>query len=180
MDERHVEVAAEGLDDLGGLVLAQEAMVDEAATAESTPPESAQRTRSEPTWARMRSTCSSITAAGVQAGGAPASVCRKFLRMSWPKRVWTTSGWNWTPQKPRSGSSKAATGVDSVEATTRAPGGGSLTESRWLIQTTCSAVVPSSRPPSVATVARRSVLPYSAAPVRATVPPSSWAISCMP
>ena len=39
-----------------------------AATAESTPPESAQRTRSLPTWARMRSTCSSITAAGVHVG----------------------------------------------------------------------------------------------------------------
>ena len=44
-----------------------------AATAESTPPESPQITRSRPTCARMRSTCSSITAAGVQAGGAPAT-----------------------------------------------------------------------------------------------------------
>ena len=44
-----------------------------AATAESTPPESPQITRSEPTWARIRSTCSSITAAGVHAGGAPAT-----------------------------------------------------------------------------------------------------------
>ena len=39
-----------------------------AATAESTPPESAQSTRSSPTCARIRSTCSSITAAGVQVG----------------------------------------------------------------------------------------------------------------
>ena len=30
-------------------------------------------TRSEPTCARIRSTCSSITAAGVQLGGAPAT-----------------------------------------------------------------------------------------------------------
>jgi GMP synthase (glutamine-hydrolysing) len=36
-----------------------------AATAESTPPESAQRTRSRPTCARIRSTCSSITVAAV-------------------------------------------------------------------------------------------------------------------
>jgi hypothetical protein len=28
-----------------------------------------------------------------------------------PCGVWTTSGWNWTPYRPRSGASKAATGV---------------------------------------------------------------------
>ena len=44
-----------------------------AATAESTPPESAQSTRSEPTAARIRATCSSMTAAGVQVGGVPAT-----------------------------------------------------------------------------------------------------------
>ena len=41
-----------------------------AATAESTPPDSPQMTFAEPTCARMRSTCSSITAAGVQVASA--------------------------------------------------------------------------------------------------------------
>ena len=36
------------------------------------------------------------------------------------------------------GSSKAATGVDGEPATTRAPSGGAVTESRWLIHTVCS------------------------------------------
>src|SRR5207245_5787111 len=43
-----------------------------AATAESTPPDSAHSPRDDPTWRRMRSTCSSSTAAGVHAGRAPA------------------------------------------------------------------------------------------------------------
>ena len=86
--ERHLEVLGERLDDLRGLVLAQEAVVDEharelvadgpcrtisAATALSTPPERPQRTRSLPTRPRIRSTCSSMTAAGVQTGEAPAT-----------------------------------------------------------------------------------------------------------
>ena len=82
-----MEVAAEGLHDLLGLVLAQEPWSTKthvswsptalctrsAATAESTPPESAQSTRSEPTAARIRATCSSMTAAGVHVGGVPAT-----------------------------------------------------------------------------------------------------------
>src|SRR5829696_710262 len=39
-----------------------------------------------------------------------------------PRSVWATSGWNWTPYRPRSGSSNAATGDASVLATTREPG----------------------------------------------------------
>jgi hypothetical protein len=86
--ERHVEVAAEGLDDLLGLaLLAQQPVVDEDAgelVADRLVDEQrgdggvdAARERadhrSEPTWARMRSTCSSITAAGVQCRRAPAT-----------------------------------------------------------------------------------------------------------
>ena len=57
-----------------------------AATAESTPPDSAQRTRSRPTCARIRSTCSSITAAGVQAGGASATRVEEVLQHVHPVR----------------------------------------------------------------------------------------------
>ena len=88
VDERHVEVAAERLRHLLGLVRAHEAVVDEDArelVADRLVDEQrgdrgvdAARERAEdalrlPTWARIRSTCSSITAAGVQAGGAPAT-----------------------------------------------------------------------------------------------------------
>ena len=62
----------------------------------STPPERPQSTRSPPTCARIRSTCSSITAAGVHAGGAPATV-EEVLQHLLPCGVCTTSGWNCTP-----------------------------------------------------------------------------------
>ena len=88
VDERDVEVAAERLDDLLGLVLAQQAVVDEDAgelvadrlvheqrrdrgvDAAGEPADDPLASRPG---ARIRSTCSSITAAGVQVGGAPAT-----------------------------------------------------------------------------------------------------------
>ena len=84
-----MEVPVERHDDLLGLVLAQEPVIDEDArelvadrlvheqrwTAESTPPLSAHSTRCRFRRAgRIRSTCSSITAAGVHAGGAAATL----------------------------------------------------------------------------------------------------------
>ena len=86
----------------------------------------------------MRATCSSMTAAGVQVGGVPATSYRKFFRISCPCGVCTTSGWNWTPYRRRARSSKAAIGVDGELAVTSAPVGGAVTESRWLIHTVCS------------------------------------------
>ena len=83
-----MEVAAEGLDDLLGLVLAQQAVVDEDARQlvadrlvdeqrrdgrVDAAGERAQRRARDPTCARIRSTCSSITAAGVHVGGASAT-----------------------------------------------------------------------------------------------------------
>ena len=87
VDERDVEVALERLDDLGRLVLAQQAVVDEDAgelVADRLVDEQRRDRRVDaageraedallPTWARMRSTCSSITAAGVHVGRAPAT-----------------------------------------------------------------------------------------------------------
>ncbi|SQC37093.1 Uncharacterised protein [Rothia kristinae] len=49
-----------------------------AATEESTPPDSAQMTFASPTWARMRSTCSSMTLPVVQVGSSPATSNRKL------------------------------------------------------------------------------------------------------
>ena len=68
-------------------------------------------------------------------------------------------------------------GVEGDPATTRAPSGGAVTESRWLIHTVCTGGRPSKRPPSSA---RSSVFPNSEAPVRSTAPPSSNARSCIP
>ena len=87
MDERDVEVLAERLDHLLGLVLAQQSVVDEDARellADRLVHEQRRdgrvdaareraKTRSCPTCARIRATCSSITAAGVQLGGASAA-----------------------------------------------------------------------------------------------------------
>ena len=61
------------------------------------------------------------------------------MRISCPFGVCATSGWNCTAYRPRPSSSNAAIGVVGDEAVTRAPVGGAVTESRWLIQTVCSA-----------------------------------------
>ena len=68
-----------------------------AATLESTPPESPQIARPSPTWARIRSICSSITDAGLHERSQPQTSSRKFVSTCWPYGVWTTSGWNWIP-----------------------------------------------------------------------------------
>ena len=75
-------------------------------------------------------------------------------------------------------SSNAAIGVVSDEAVTRAPAGAAVTESRWLIQTTCSAARSwkSAPVPSSST----SAFPYSETSFASTAPPSSRAMSCMP
>ncbi len=59
----------------------------------------------------------------VQVGAMPAISCRKCSRTAWPWAECSTSGWNCTPARRRSGSSKAATGVPVVRATTSNPVG---------------------------------------------------------
>ncbi len=95
-----------------------------------------------------------------------------------PAGVWTTSGWNCRPYRPRSTDSIAATGETGVWASTLKPAGALVMVSPWLIHTVCSSGRSSSRTPSSSTV--RSVLPYSRTPVGSTVPPSERAISCVP
>ena len=68
-------------------------------------------------------------------------------------------------------------GVDGDDAVTWASSGGAVTESRWLIHTTCSSGVSSNSAPPAE---RRSARPNSEPPVRSTLPPRSSAISCMP
>jgi len=69
-----------------------------AATAESTPPESPQIARwAGPTSSRMRRTSCSMKWPGVQSGVQPQISNRKLWRISLPRGVWATSGWNSTP-----------------------------------------------------------------------------------
>ena len=68
-----------------------------AATAESTPPDSPQITRSSPTCARIASTDDSMIDVIVHVGRHPQTSYRNRSSTSWPCGVCTTSGWNCTP-----------------------------------------------------------------------------------
>ena len=95
-----------------------------------------------------------------------------------PRGVWTTSGWNWMPYSPRSGSASPANAVESLWAVGTKPSGGRRIESPWLIQTGCSRSMPRKRPSS--DVIWTDAGPYSRFALGTTSPPSSWAISCSP
>ena len=89
-----------------------------AATAESTPPDRAQMTcPSEPVAAACRSTRSRMpaTVVSMKLAGGPrlgdaGDATTKLRRMSRPRGVWTTSGWNWMPYRPPPGSARPANG----------------------------------------------------------------------
>ncbi|MDB4880751.1 MAG: hypothetical protein JWL60_2197 [Gemmatimonadetes bacterium] len=151
-----------------------------AATELSTPPESPQITCAPPTCARIRATWSSMNAPGVQFAVAPQTPNRKLDRISPPRGVCATSGWNCTPWIGRDSCSNAATGLPSLEAVTRNPGGACSMWSPWLIHTVApsSAVKPrnSALGPAGAICAR----PYSRRPPRVTVAPCRCAMSCIP
>ena len=68
-----------------------------AATAESTPPDSPQITRSSPTCARISSTACSMIDEFVHVGRQSHTSNRNALSMSCPRSVCATSGWNCTP-----------------------------------------------------------------------------------
>ncbi len=83
----------------------------------------------------MPATVASTKFAAVQVGRAPAMPMTKLRRTSRPWGVWTTSGWNWIAYRPRDGSTKLASGLESVWAVVRKPSGSRVIESPWLIQT---------------------------------------------
>ena len=114
----------------------------------------------------------------VQVGRQPAIWCRKCSSTFWPCCVCITSGCHCTPAIRRSSDSKAATGVTSVEASTRKPAGAAVTESPCDIHTLCSAGTSASSVP--ASLTETAVRPYSRAPVCATSPPRPCAISWKP
>jgi hypothetical protein len=149
-----------------------------AATAESTPPDSAHSARRSPICALIAATCSSTTLLIVQVGSRPAMSNRKCSSTVCPCAVCRTSGWNCTPASRRSTSSNAATGAPVLVAVTVNPGGAALTASPWLIHTDCSGGSDPNSRPSVVTVS--GVPPYSRSPVRATVPPRLCAMAWKP
>ncbi len=126
----------------------------------------------------MSATVASTKDAGVQVGAAPAMSTTKLRRISLPRGVWATSGWNWMPYSPRSVSASPAKAVESLWAVGTKPSGGRTIESPWLIQTGCSRSMPRKRPSS--DVIWTDAGPYSRLALGTTSPPSSWAISCSP
>ena len=94
-----------------------------AATAESTPPESAQITRPfSPTCSRTRSVASSTNERAFQSRRHP-QASRKLARTLVPSSEWTTSGWKSIPYSRRAESSTAAIAFVSVAPTTLKPCG---------------------------------------------------------
>ena len=81
-----------------------------------------QTTRPSPTCARIRAVASSMNDAIVQSPVQPQTSNAKLRRISRPRSVCATSGWNSSAYRPRSASSIAATGALALVATTRKPG----------------------------------------------------------
>ena len=192
VDERDVEVAAERLDDLLGLVRAHQPVVDEDArelVADRLVDEQRRDGRvdaaGEPADDALRADLRAdpLDLLLDHRGGRPASAARRRPRRGSssgspaPRACARPPGGTGRRRGRGPRSSNAAIGVDGDEAVTRAPGGGAVTESRWLIQTTCSGgrSRKSADSPSVA-----SALPYSETSFDSTAPPRSRAISCIP
>ena len=89
-----------------------------------------------------------------------------------------TSGCHWSPNRWRSGRSKAAISAPDVAPVTANPGGATTTASRCDIHTGCFAGCPAKSTACDSTVAV--VRPYSAPSVRFTVPPRASAIAWKP
>ena len=103
----------------------------------------------------------------------------KLARMSLPRGVWTTSGWNWMPKSRRLRSSMAANSELSVVATVRKPVGILVSLSPWLFQTwsDLGSFLKSAHEPSRTESA---ALPYSRCCPFSTLPPRKWASTCTP
>ncbi len=152
-----------------------------AATDESTPPERPQTACAfGPTRAATAATASPAKPAIVQFGVQPQMRNRKLARISPPRGVCATSGWNCTPQNLRDGAATAAAGQLALSPTRSNPGGSASMRSPCDIQTGISSpgLKPWKRSPVslTFTVAR----PYSRRSAAATLPPNSSAVSWVP
>ncbi len=152
-----------------------------AATAESTPPESAQITRSSPTCRRIFSISWPTKFSIVQSGLAWQMAKTKFRSSTVPCSLWCTSGWNWMPKRRCVASEHAAIGELPLWAMTFHPGARLSMRSPWLIQTVELSI-------SSAMSAKRSLAssivilaaPYSRWLARATLPPARKFRTFMP
>ena len=154
-----------------------------AATDESTPPESPRTTPSDPVFSRIFRTLLSTKECIVQSGESPQTRKRKLARISGPRGVCTTSGWNCTPKIVPSWFDIAATGELPDRAMEENPFGSSSIRSPWLIQTGISmswrnSSIPRKR--GLPHCPRMLATPYSRFSDRPTLPPSRSAISCIP
>ena len=103
----------------------------------------------------------------------------KLERTSSPCSVWTTSGWNWTPNWRPSAERIAAKGELSLVAMGIRSWGSFVAESPWLIQ---QVMLPSSMPLKMLerSVILRLDLPYSRLDARFTSPPCAWTQQLVP
>ena len=107
-----------------------------AATDESTPPDRPHTARPlSPTCRCTVATASSTKLFMVQLGSHLQMRKMKLPRISPPRGVCATSGWNCTPQNLRDGAATAAAGQLALSPTTLKPEGSDSMRSPWLIQT---------------------------------------------
>ncbi len=131
--------------------------------------------------ASTAATASPTKPAIVQLGVQPQMRNRKLARISPPRGVCATSGWNCTPQNLRAGAATAAAGQLTLSPTSWNPSGNASTRSPCDIQTgiSSSGAKPWKRSlllPFTRTVAR----PYSRRSAGTTLPPNSSAVSWVP
>ena len=191
VDERDVEVALEGLDHLRGLVLAQQAVVDEHAGQLVADRLVHEQRRDRGVDAARRARRARARGRPARGSARPAPRSRRRRSRSAARRRRRRGSSSAPPGRAACARPPGGTGrrracaraprsrrsaSTSDPAVTSAPAGGAVTESRWLIQPVCS----SGRPLPSAPPRRNVVLPNSDAPVRSTRPPRSCAISCMP
>mmetsp|Transcript_5660 Transcript_5660/g.24022 ORF Transcript_5660/g.24022 Transcript_5660/m.24022 type:complete len:314 (-) Transcript_5660:349-1290(-) len=151
-----------------------------AATALSTPPESAQMTcASGPTFSFTIAICSSSTFCMDQPAVRPAMSNRKRLIVSNPRSLCVTSGWYCRPNSLRFGSSIATTAPASLLPTQLNPSGSFVASSPCDIHTCCESVgSPLNRSESFTVCT--GMRPYSAFSAASTEPPRRCTRSCMP
>jgi hypothetical protein len=128
----------------------------------------------------MRLVASSMNERMVQSPVQPQIVYAKLRRISSPRSVCATSGWNSNAYKRRERSSMAATGAFALVAITAKPGGAEATRSPWLAHTRSSSGMAVKIGAVVLSLTRTSAWPYSRCGAGATSPPSAAVISCMP
>ena len=192
VDERHVGVLGERLDDLLGLVVPEKAVVDEDArqiVADGPVDEHRRRRRVDPAGEPADGPRVSdlvpypLDRVGDDVdrrplGLAAAGLVEEVLEDLHPVLRVPDLGMELDPERPCSLSSNAMIGTEGVSAVTSKPSGTEKTASPWLVQAFCSSGVPAKRPSWLLTT--RSERPYSRIWTAPTSPPSTSAMSCIP